>query len=88
MNTKYDGPVARFLALCRCNELSEITPEHLDRFTAYATPTQRSKLIALWNGRHDPPADLQILLAEIFVERHRQQELELQARKLERDHRV
>jgi len=69
MNTKYEGPVAKLLQLCRCNELSEITPTHLDRFTAYATPTQRSKLIALWNGRHDPPVELQNLLAEIFNER-------------------
>jgi hypothetical protein len=64
---KYTGVIEYVLAACNCLELSQITPEHLDRFLARegATGQQRSTLFALWNGQQEVPQALQSVLAEI-----------------------
>jgi hypothetical protein len=64
---KYTGVIEYVLAACNCLELSQITPEHLDRFLARegATGQQRSTLFALWNGQQEVSPELQSVLADI-----------------------
>jgi hypothetical protein len=64
---KYNGAVEHLLVSCRCMELSEVTPVHLDRYLARQNSTsfQRSRLLTLWTGSHDPSPELVTLLEAI-----------------------
>jgi hypothetical protein len=72
--SKYSGVIEHLLASANCLELSQITPEHLDRFLTYegATGQQRSTLYALWNGQEQVSPELQSLLSDICYPRERE----------------
>ncbi len=63
---KYVGPVQQLLDFAGCMELSQITPEHLDRFASGAALALRSRLFGLWAGHHDPSPELQAVIAEVI----------------------
>jgi hypothetical protein len=62
---KYTGALRQLLDFADCIELSEITTEHLDRFSARATDHQRSRMFGLWSGSCHPSPELESIVAEI-----------------------
>ena len=63
---KYSGSIQTLLDFAGCLELSQVTPEHLDRFASQAPPKQRMRLFSLWTGAHDPTPELEAVVAEIL----------------------
>lgn len=62
---KYSGALQELLTSNNLMELSQITPEHLDRFAAKANAHQRSQLLTLWSSNPDPSPVLIDILESI-----------------------
>jgi hypothetical protein len=64
---KYDGAIENLLLAAKCQELSQVTQEHLRQYCTdnHATDLQRARLFGMWSGDQEPSQELVSLVGQI-----------------------